>query len=545
MKVETFQAMGAVPVKDGIVFSMERKNNEEASLLLYKKGSKEVIQEIPFPATNTIGDIVCVKAEKIASARYEYNFCIDGKVTLDPYAKVLIGTGKFGEEHPEGHEVRCAMIAGNYDWEDDRKPQIAYEDAVMYSFHVRGFTKQRYSGVRHKGTFLGITEKAEYNVFYFSILTGTVLSVGKFMNICSLFFPAYISTLFLLLSLFRLTFRDILKRFRSQGKNIRYVVLVGSTSNNIEMYHELSDDPSTGYKVNGYFDDKPNPEMPSQCCYLGRPEEVQNYLKKNSYIHYLFCCLPSHRSEIIVPIINYCENHLVHFYSVPNLHNYLQNRVYFNMMGNVPYLSLRQDPLSRTENKLLKRTFDIVFSLLFLCTLFPIILIIVTIITKLTMPGPIFFRQKRNGLNDKEFYCYKFRSMKVNAEADTLQATKDDPRKTRWGNIMRKTNIDELPQFINVLLGDMSVVGPRPHMLKHTEEYSKLINKYMVRHFVKPGITGWSQVTGYRGETKELKDMEGRVIGDIWYIEHWSFWLDIYIIYKTVRNAIHGEKNAY
>ncbi len=162
MKVETFQAMGAVPVKDGIVFSMERKNNEEASLLLYKKGSKEVIQEIPFPATNTIGGIVCVKAEKIASARYEYNFCIDGKVTLDPYAKVLIGTGKFGEEHPEGHEVRCAMIAGNYDWEDDRKPQIAYEDAVMYSFHVRGFTKQRYSGVRHKGTFLGITEKAEY-----------------------------------------------------------------------------------------------------------------------------------------------------------------------------------------------------------------------------------------------------------------------------------------------------------------------------------------------------------------------------------------------
>lgn len=162
MKVETFQAMGAVPVKDGIVFSMERKNNEEASLLLYKKGSKEVIQEIPFPATNTIGDIVCVKAEKIASARYEYNFCIDGKVTLDPYAKVLIGTGKFGEEHPEGHEVRCAMIARNYDWEDDRKPQIAYEDAVMYSFHVRGFTKQRYSGVRHKGTFLGITEKAEY-----------------------------------------------------------------------------------------------------------------------------------------------------------------------------------------------------------------------------------------------------------------------------------------------------------------------------------------------------------------------------------------------
>lgn len=405
----------------------------------------------------------------------------------------------------------------------------------------------------HGGTVLHLRKVYPYqivmrvfrNVFYFSILTGTLLSVGKFMNIYTLFFPAYISALFLVLSIFRLIFRNVIKHLRTRGKNLRYVVLVGSTSNNIELYHELTDDPSTGSKVEGYFDDEPNPQMPQQCNYLGRPEEVQTYLKAHSYIHYLFCCLPSRRSGIIVPIINYCENNLVHFYSVPNLHNYLHNRVYFNMLGNVPYLSLRTDPLSRPENKILKRAFDIIFSLLFLCTLFPIILIIVTIVTKLTMPGPIFFKQKRNGLNDKEFYCYKFRSMKVNKEADTLQATKDDPRKTRWGNIMRKTNIDELPQFINVLLGDMSIVGPRPHMLKHTEEYSKLINKYMVRHFVKPGITGWSQVTGYRGETKELKDMEGRVIGDIWYIEHWSFWLDIYIIYKTVRNAIHGEKNAY
>ena len=161
------------------------------------------------------------------------------------------------------------------------------------------------------------------------------------------------------------------------------------------------------------------------------------------------------------------------------------------------------------------------------------------------MPGPLFFRQKRNGLNDKVFYCIKFRSMRVNDDADKVQATKDDPRKTKWGNIMRKTNIDELPQFINVLLGDMSVVGPRPHMLKHTEEYSQLIDKYMVRHFVRPGITGWSQVTGFRGETKELSQMEGRVKGDIWYIEHWTFWLDLYIIFKTIANAIRGEKEAY
>jgi putative colanic acid biosynthesis UDP-glucose lipid carrier transferase len=135
--------------------------------------------------------------------------------------------------------------------------------------------------------------------------------------------------------------------------------------------------------------------------------------------------------------------------------------------------------------------------------------------------------------------------MRVNADADRVQATKDDPRKTRWGEIMRHFNIDELPQFINVLLGDMSVVGPRPHMLLHTEQYSKLIDKYMVRHFVKPGITGWSQVMGFRGETRELKEMEDRIRGDIYYIEHWTLELDLFIMYKTVANVFKGEENAY
>lgn len=135
--------------------------------------------------------------------------------------------------------------------------------------------------------------------------------------------------------------------------------------------------------------------------------------------------------------------------------------------------------------------------------------------------------------------------MKVNALSDSLQATKNDPRKTKFGNFLRKSNLDELPQFINVFKGEMSIVGPRPHMLKHTEEYSQLINKYMIRHLVKPGITGWAQVTGYRGETKELSQMEGRVRRDLWYIENWTFQLDIRIMIKTVTNMFRGEKNAY
>lgn len=317
---------------------------------------------------------------------------------------------------------------------------------------------------------------------FFGILSGVILRLGDFMDSFSYFYLTFLILLFLCLAIFRITMRWGLKKYRSRGGNIRYVVLVGSSENNRELYHELASQSWAGYRVNGYFDFQPNPEFPQECPYLGQPQEVEEYLEKNGNTHYLFCCLPSKEHVIIRSLINYCENHLVHFYSVPNIYNYLHNRVYFNMLGNVPFLSLRPDPLSKTGNKILKRTFDIVFSLLFLCTFFPIILVIVTIVTKITMPGPVFFKQKRNGLNDKEFYCYKFRSMKVNAQADTLQATKDDPRKTRWGNIMRKTNIDELPQFINVLLGDMSIVGPRPHMLKHTEEYSKLINKYMVRH---------------------------------------------------------------
>lgn len=216
------------------------------------------------------------------------------------------------------------------------------------------------------------------------------------------------------------------------------------------------------------------------------------------------------------------------------------------LLGEVPVLYIREEPLLLLDNRIIKRTFDLVCSTIFLCTLFPIVYIFVALIIKLTSPGPVFFKQKRNGLDGKEFYCYKFRSMKVNAQSDTLQATEHDPRKTKFGDFMRKTNIDELPQFINVFLGDMSIVGPRPHMLKHTEEYSKLIDKYMVRHLIKPGITGWAQVTGCRGETKELYQMEERIKKDIWYVENWSFWLDIRIIWMTVRNMImHNEKNAY
>lgn len=389
-----------------------------------------------------------------------------------------------------------------------------------------------------------IVMRAVRNTFCHAVVFISLITLVHFGSLSTRFLVIFYTAFLALLVSYRLIFRHFVKIYRRKGGNRRTVALVGDGSNMVELYEEMTADPTSGFKVVGYFAEHPSDNYPKECHYLGTPQEVIPYLKK-SKAEQLYCGLTSSHSKEILPIISYCENNLIHFYSVPNVRNYLKRRMHLELIGNVPVLDIRQEPLAQPENRLAKRLFDIVFSLLFLCTIFPIIFIIIGLAIKITSPGPIFFKQKRSGEGNKEFWCYKFRSMRVNKDSDKVQATLNDPRKTRLGNFMRKTSIDELPQFINVLLGDMSVVGPRPHMLKHTEEYSKLIDKYMVRHLVKPGITGWAQVTGFRGETKELWQMEGRVERDIWYLEHWTFMLDLYIIYKTVKNAVKGEKEAY
>ena len=210
------------------------------------------------------------------------------------------------------------------------------------------------------------------------------------------------------------------------------------------------------------------------------------------------------------------------------------------MNTNVPSKKL----LDNEWNRMLKRGFDVLFSLCFLCLLFPFVLLLVFVLTECTMPGKLFFVQKRTGLNGKTFKCYKFRTMRENPHSEVRQATKGDERVTRWGYIMRKTSLDETPQFINVLLGDMSIVGPRPHMLKHTDEFTEMVDGYMLRHQVKPGVTGWSQVNGYRGEIKKLEDIQNRVKYDLWYIDNWSFFLDIRIIFQTMTLCFGNDRNA-
>jgi putative colanic acid biosynthesis UDP-glucose lipid carrier transferase len=196
-------------------------------------------------------------------------------------------------------------------------------------------------------------------------------------------------------------------------------------------------------------------------------------------------------------------------------------------------------------NKFVKRVFDIVLSVVILVGLLSWLTPILGLLIKLESKGPVFFKQKRNGLDYQEFYCYKFRSMMPSPTAHLYQATKEDERVTRVGKVIRKTSIDELPQFINVLKGEMSVVGPRPHMVSHTEMYAERIDKFMVRHFIKPGITGLAQVSGYRGEVETDEDIIKRVRFDIFYLENWSLLLDIKIAFQTVYNAIRGEEKAY
>lgn len=382
------------------------------------------------------------------------------------------------------------------------------------------------------------------NTILHALVFISIITLADIGTVSARFFVSFYSIFFFCLAGYRLSFRYILKKYRKYGGNSRSVVLIGSNRSMLELYEEMAGDPTNGFRIIGYFNDLPSDSFPASIPYLGTPGKVVAYLQYNQ-IEQVYCGLSSTRGDEILPIINYCENHLIRFFNIPNLRNYLHRRVHFEMFGNVPIFTIREEPLMQLENRIIKRTFDLLFSLLFLCTLFPFIYIIIGIAIKVSSPGPIFFKQKRSGENGEEFWCYKFRSMRVNKDCDKQQATKNDPRKTKLGDFLRKSSIDELPQFINVLLGQMSVVGPRPHMLRHTEEYSRMIDKYMVRHLIKPGVTGWAQVTGFRGETKELWQMEGRVERDIWYLEHWSFLLDIYIIYKTVKNVVCKDQKAY
>ncbi len=357
------------------------------------------------------------------------------------------------------------------------------------------------------------------------------------------FLVVYYIILFVLFSLWRILAREALKRYRRFGRNFKRVVIIGAGKNGMDLYAELKKEMAYGYQVLGFFDDNMmlKNSLPN---YLGMSHEVEEYVLENS-VDEIYCTLPNSQDEKIVRLLNFSEKNMVRFYIVPEFYRYLKKKMTLENIESLPVMMVRSEPLQYVHNRMIKRAFDVIFSLIFLLTVFPVCYVILGLLIKLSSPGPIFFKQLRTGIYGKDFYCYKFRSMKLNDDAHEKQAEKDDPRTTKIGEFLRKTNLDEIPQFYNTLKGDMSIVGPRPHMLKHTELYSMLIDKYMVRHLIKPGITGWAQVNGYRGETKMVEQMEQRVRMDVWYLENWTFLLDLKIVIVTILNMFRGEKNAF
>ena len=376
-------------------------------------------------------------------------------------------------------------------------------------------------------------------IFLFAICL-IFLNVG---NDLATFLIIYYISLLLLFSLWRVLVRVMVKRYRRKGYNAKNIIIIGAGKNGMELYHVIKTDLSYGFNILGFFDDNIilKDVLPN---YLGPISQVEEYVKNND-IDEIYCTIPGTNSEKISELLNFAEKNMIRFYIIPEFYRNIKKSMILEVMESIPLLTIRTEPLQSPYNRFIKRCFDIAFSAAVLLTVFPLLYIISGLLIKISSKGPVLFKQKRNGLYGKVFECYKFRTMLMNEDADTLQAVKDDPRTTRIGSFLRRTNLDEFPQFINVLIGNMSVVGPRPHMLKHTEQYSMLIDKYMIRHLVKPGITGWAQITGYRGETRTLEQMEGRVKRDVWYLENWSYFLDLKIVVVTIIHMFRGETNAY
>ncbi|HCR54805.1 MAG TPA: undecaprenyl-phosphate glucose phosphotransferase, partial [Cytophagales bacterium] len=363
-----------------------------------------------------------------------------------------------------------------------------------------------------------------------------VASLFVFFNkTYSIFQILFLYLLFVpLFFLFRVVVFYLRKVLTSEISEKNYI-LIGKNdlSNEIRKYFLMN--PESGYKFLGYF------EFGSGTFDY---HEIQEFCERKE-VHEIYYCLPNAPKSEVEQLVNYGLNSLVKIKLIVESSFSQQQSISLDKYEVQPGLNLVTIPLDDSRNQLIKRIFDIVFSGIFVVTIMSWLVILIGLIIKLDSRGPVFFVQMRSGEGNRPFKCLKFRSMKVNQEADTKQATKDDPRITKLGHFLRKSSIDELPQFINVLMGSMSVVGPRPHMLKHTEEYSKLIDKFLGRHYVKPGVTGLAQCMGYRGETRDLADMENRVRLDRHYIENWTFWLDIKIIFLTVVSLIRGSDKAY
>ena len=397
---------------------------------------------------------------------------------------------------------------------------------------------------RHFGyEFIGLIK----NVLIQVIAAVVILFFMKTHPLSRSFVFMYAVSSLVLLTAERYLLRKFLYLLRKRGRNLRDILIIGAGEVGQNFYDSILSNPHFGYRLVGFLDDQNKANLNGQ--YLGKLDQLENILTKKP-VDDVIITLPAYATEKIEQVIKTCDNHTTRVKIIPDYFRFVSEKFEVTMFDRFPVISVRKDKLDEIHWYILKRTFDAAFSffviLLFLSWLVPLIALAI----KFTSRGPVFFRQERWGRNNKKIICYKFRSMcaesqDVSAGGKYQQATKNDPRITSLGRFLRKTNLDELPQFWNVLRGQMSVVGPRPHPTPLNMESKDIIENYMLRHLVKPGITGWAQINGYRGETKDAKIMQKRVNHDIWYIENWSFWLDVEIIFITVWQMLKWDTKGY
>ena len=344
---------------------------------------------------------------------------------------------------------------------------------------------------------------------------------------------------FVIIVLFKYFFFFYLKKYRLMThNNYRNAVIIGYTQEAIRLKEVFENRKDYGYRFQGFFSDKKqNSEV------KGRIDDLKPFIIENK-IDEIYCSLNEISNEKLKELVEFADDNKKTIKFIPDTKDIFSKNLKIDYYELFPVLSLQKTQLHNPAIKGLKSFFDILFSLFVIVFVLSWLIHLVGIIIKIESKGPIFFKQGRPGIDEKEFFCYKFRSMKINGTTEK-EASRNDPRVTKIGKFLRKTSIDELPQFFNVLLGDMSVVGPRPHLWSQNKAYASKIKKYMVRHYVKPGITGLAQVKGYRGEIETDEDMINRIKYDVFYIENWSFAMDLKIIVQTVVNIFKGEEKAY
>jgi putative colanic acid biosysnthesis UDP-glucose lipid carrier transferase len=400
-----------------------------------------------------------------------------------------------------------------------------------------------YSDVLNKDSIRTFRNVIKTYFLFICLMCTIIIMVGSEASFITRRFLFYSSVLFgFLLWFWKVIFLSIRKNGRTNLFEPRKAVIVGFKKTGKDLGDFFDHNPDRGYKLLGFFDDRSD-NFKDNPMYMGLTTDCQNYLTKNK-IDEIFCTLKISETNKIHELLQYADKHLIRFRFVPEYYDYGIKELSVESFGHIPIISVRAEPQESMLNRFFKRAFDTLFALFIIVFIISWLLPILAVLIKLESKGPVFFKQLRSGRSNKPFTVYKFRSMKVNVEADKKQASPSDYRITKIGAFIRRTSIDELPQFFNVLIGDMSTVGPRPHMLSHTKQYAQLIDRYMVRHFLKPGITGWAQVNGLRGEAN-TDSMQKRVELDVWYLENWSFLLDLKIIFLTIWNSVKGDKNAF